>query len=521
MSSIPGNNLMRCLPAILLLAAFAPASPGAQVAATMTSNDIYHLDPRADTLWMTTSGGVNMTVLPTDTTQPLSWWGWRTPWPWALAGGTGVFFAAVERDRYVLGAPGSGAITAQESGFEHAVTSGEHAFPWSAAWDGDRVWVAWGDGGLVTIGEAPLRRSAVLVPGLDKEVFGPGSFAGLGDELFRADLRTRIGTEYWGDGFGTARPFGVAVVHADTDSGRVLVLCPQRLWTLTTRDTLWDTLTTQMQDSDLSLVRYTGLWARPDGGEVIVTAALTRDDGSPDTVALRLRDGDNAWETLHRADPRRGPVSSVAFGPDSLVYLADAERIYLYELGNQPRMIRDDYKGRLTWAADEIGDALGLEVRDIAVSLRAQGEPWRFWLATPEGLFYEPYETADRSTDLGLERLAPPVAAGLSQTYAWPGILTTGWSGQNRTRFAYNLTRNARVTIRVYDYNMDLVKTVTDNQMREAGSSRRSGRSEREEDSWDGTNMNGRTVAPGVYYYKITASTGERAFGKIIVALQR
>ena len=38
------------------------------------------------------------------------------------------------------------------------------------------------------------------------------------------------------------------------------------------------------------------------------------------------------------------------------------------------------------------------------------------------------------------------------------------------------------------------------------------------EDNWDGTNARGRPVAPGVYYYKITTSTGERSFGKIVVA---
>ncbi len=66
---------------------------------------------------------------------------------------------------------------------------------------------------------------------------------------------------------------------------------------------------------------------------------------------------------------------------------------------------------------------------------------------------------------------------------------------------------------------MDFVCRVIDSEAREkAGASGQSG--ERATDYWDGTfsNDGGRTVAPGVYFFRITTDRGEQGFGKIIVA---
>jgi flagellar hook assembly protein FlgD len=67
---------------------------------------------------------------------------------------------------------------------------------------------------------------------------------------------------------------------------------------------------------------------------------------------------------------------------------------------------------------------------------------------------------------------------------------------------------------------MDHVKTVISGKFRKAGSNGGPfGRSTVEtEDFWDGKNENGKIVAPGVYYYKISTDSGERAFGKLVVA---
>jgi flagellar hook assembly protein FlgD len=111
------------------------------------------------------------------------------------------------------------------------------------------------------------------------------------------------------------------------------------------------------------------------------------------------------------------------------------------------------------------------------------------------------------------------IKGGLEETYALPGIITDDYRAPkaSRTTFVYKLSRDANVTIRIYDYAMQYVKSVIENAQRKAATPL--GRStDGWLDVWDGTTASGRPVAPGVYYYKITVSTGERSFGKIVVA---
>jgi hypothetical protein len=113
------------------------------------------------------------------------------------------------------------------------------------------------------------------------------------------------------------------------------------------------------------------------------------------------------------------------------------------------------------------------------------------------------------------------IATGLKQTYAIPGILSGDYSQQTQTIFAYSLSKASKVTIAVYDWNMSLVKNIITNEDRKAGKDDPlgNGRStDRIRDVWDGTNNAGKRVAVGVYYFRISAQSGERSFGKIIVA---
>jgi len=102
------------------------------------------------------------------------------------------------------------------------------------------------------------------------------------------------------------------------------------------------------------------------------------------------------------------------------------------------------------------------------------------------------------------------------ESYALPGIIRGG-DKYGKAVFVYELKKSGNVTIRVYDYNMSHVKTVINRERREAQTA--SGRSTvPSADFWDGTNKAGRMVSPGVYYYKITSTGGDRFFGKVILA---
>jgi len=115
-----------------------------------------------------------------------------------------------------------------------------------------------------------------------------------------------------------------------------------------------------------------------------------------------------------------------------------------------------------------------------------------------------------------LVKYVRPVKSG--ETYALPGILRGSGDGKyDKCVFVYRLKKDGKVTIKVYDYNMSLVKTAVKGKNRPSGKD--GARStDPASDVWDGTNEAGKRVWPGVYYYKITSTGGERLFGKVILA---
>lgn len=144
-------------------------------------------------------------------------------------------------------------------------------------------------------------------------------------------------------------------------------------------------------------------------------------------------------------------------------------------------------------------------------------------ITSSEGLFVSWDETVGDSAasgDFTLIRRSRVIKNGLAETYALPGIITDDLRWSPTTTFVYKLAGDANVTIRIYDYNMQYVKSIIENAPRRAAAPL--GRStDSRYDVWDGTTASGRQVAPGVYYFKITASTGERSFGKVVVAKGR
>ncbi len=133
------------------------------------------------------------------------------------------------------------------------------------------------------------------------------------------------------------------------------------------------------------------------------------------------------------------------------------------------------------------------------------------WIGTKEGIFY----SDNQGKDWKEIRLNKHVNKGLSQVYAVPNIMKFG---QEPVRIVYNLSKNAKTTIEIYDWNMNLVKTIIKNKEREAGTNIVGGRSTKSiEDKWDGTNVRGFKVPIGVYYIKVESDQGEKGFGKIIV----
>lgn len=107
------------------------------------------------------------------------------------------------------------------------------------------------------------------------------------------------------------------------------------------------------------------------------------------------------------------------------------------------------------------------------------------------------------------------VRPGLSEVYAYPTILRPG--GGNAI-FAYSLLEDDIVSIKVFDWNGDLVRTVIDRQQR-FGAMGGGSSTDIANDFWDGRDNSGRMATPGTYFFKIFAHNQKKeAFGKVIVA---
>ncbi|MBS3944471.1 MAG: exo-alpha-sialidase [Melioribacter sp.] len=79
------------------------------------------------------------------------------------------------------------------------------------------------------------------------------------------------------------------------------------------------------------------------------------------------------------------------------------------------------------------------------------------------------------------------------------------------TRIKYSTEKNSDVTIRIFDFGMNLVRILIQNAPR--------GISEEQFENWDGRNESGKIVPNGVYFYRIDIGSVEPIFGKIMVLM--
>ena len=71
--------------------------------------------------------------------------------------------------------------------------------------------------------------------------------------------------------------------------------------------------------------------------------------------------------------------------------------------------------------------------------------------------------------------------------------------------------KQENVTIRIFDFGMNYLKTVIQNAPRNIAGT------DSPYDYWDGTDDNGSTVPNGVYFYRIEIGSSDPSYGKIIV----
>ena len=112
------------------------------------------------------------------------------------------------------------------------------------------------------------------------------------------------------------------------------------------------------------------------------------------------------------------------------------------------------------------------------------------------------------------------VKGGLEEIITYPTLFTgTAPDGTPEyVNLGYRLKKDGKVTITVYNYAMEKVKTLVKSAPRKAGGSRSEVVSE---DRWDGKDASGRNVSVGVYYILVQSDKGEKGWGKAIAVRGR
>jgi hypothetical protein len=94
--------------------------------------------------------------------------------------------------------------------------------------------------------------------------------------------------------------------------------------------------------------------------------------------------------------------------------------------------------------------------------------------------------------------------------YAYPSPFSPNHVTRQGTTIHFRPTVDTYATIKIYDINLELVRTVVDGIFRRGGV-------ESDDLLWDGANGDGDLAANGVYFYRIQLDSGEDLWGKVVL----
>ncbi len=169
-----------------------------------------------------------------------------------------------------------------------------------------------------------------------------------------------------------------------------------------------------------------------------------------------------------------------------------------------------DY-GRTWFAPNSIVDAdskvpIATNIFYSVNTMRRENASTDIWIGSSNGLARLNEETGFWSGSWKVF-LASPAITKKQESFAFPNPFSPEL--QN-VKIKFNLSMNdAKITVRVFDFGMNLVRTILQNVSRSA--------SDEQLVFWDGRNENGSIVPNGVYFYRIDINSEEPLYGKILV----
>jgi hypothetical protein len=206
----------------------------------------------------------------------------------------------------------------------------------------------------------------------------------------------------------------------------------------------------------------------------------------------------------------KGDTSFINFNMDSVGIAVFRRDTLLPQAGNGVGGLLINADDSLDIASGE-GSLTGLAVAyDDTRSMLVAG-------ATLRGIYYRRLDLPGK-TFSNLSSLKE-LKNALAEVITYPTVLIAGSvESPVYSRIGYRLKKDGKVTITIYNYAMEKVRTVVKNRPRRGGVPRSESLAE---DRWDGRDDNGRLVSVGLYYVLVESDKGEKSFGKVIAARGR
>ncbi len=225
------------------------------------------------------------------------------------------------------------------------------------------------------------------------------------------------------------------------------------------------------------------------GGRKIIWAGTQPTYSGEYGISYTTDDGDT-WNTTLLGDR----VWNFAFD-DSVIWVATSAGIKRSDDWGKTWTVFDSINGITVF--ESINGIYTTEFSSVAMIGN------QIWAGSADGLAW----SADKGNTWNTVRTAVPIGTKGSETaYAYPSPFSPI---VEPTRIRYRPIRDGQVTVKVYDFAMNLVKTLEDKQQRLGGSEG--------EAVWDGKNGKGEIVANGVYFFKVEAPGGQTEWGKVVV----
>ena len=248
----------------------------------------------------------------------------------------------------------------------------------------------------------------------------------------------------------------------------------------------------------------------PISGNFVVGLGLNKADNSIWAATWKAEDQKEFWAVSHSADGGNNwsitlpgeHAHNFGFkylgGGKSQVFVPTDKGIFRSRDNGgswvQPSVIKDSYTNA----------ALVTNIFYAVTSKHLSATEYHIWIGSNNGLARLSEQNIDWQGDWKVYIASKNVK--LDETYAYPNPFSPA---QELIKIKYKLSSDAKVTVRIMNFGMELVRTLIQNVER--------GNGDRLE-YWDGKDEMGNVVTNGVYFYRIDSEVlGEPLFGKIMV----